>query len=512
MKKLLLLFAVILWTAQAFSVNTATITLNGTTYSSITLAIAASTSESDIINISAGTVSEKVTFTKSLTINGAGMGLTTISPPTSTVVIASSTSFSAAASVTLSNLTISGGSSTTSGGGMAFNVTAGTSLLTVNLTNLKITSNSTSSTTGGGGIYASGLVALNITGCNITGNTSSGTGGGVYVNPGANYQANLTIKNSTISGNSSALNGAGVAVNCGGNGSNTSAVNSLWVENTTIYGNNITTASPSTKIGGGIYYRTCNSSGNTAHTNKITLNHCTIVNNNTNFGTTSSTLAGPDGVGVENSGGWSTTLVMNNSIIMGNTGSTGSYNCQVGSNNTANLPATNGKITNGGINNCIFNPVAGATWVTAATTNNKLDAVLADLVFGGSLSSDATPVLKMGGSSIARNYVTTNYLSPALTTDELGLSRDATPDAGAYEFNDLNTAVNTPTQANTVIVTGRELHFSPVEGLVEVYSQDGRLVKTKYDAKSTMLLNNGGVYIVKMNSSQGVHIQKIIVY
>ena len=103
MKKLLLFVAAIIFAAQTYSANTATITLNGTTYSTIALAIAASTSESDVINISAGTVSEKVTFTKSLTINGAGMGLTTISPPTSTVVVTSNTSFSAATSVTLSN-------------------------------------------------------------------------------------------------------------------------------------------------------------------------------------------------------------------------------------------------------------------------------------------------------------------------------------------------------------------------------------------------------------------------
>lgn len=509
MKKLLFFIVITIYVAKTYSANTATITLNGTTYSTIALAIAASTSESDVINISAGTVSEKVTFTKSITINGAGMGLTTISPPTSTVVVTSSTSFSAATLVTLSNLTISGGSSTTSGGGMAFNVTSGTGVLTVNLTNLKITSNTSTSTTGGGGIYTSGQVALNITGCNITGNTSSGTGGGVYVNPGTGFQANLTIKNSTIASNTSSLNGGGVAVNCGNNVSNASMVNSLWIENSTIFGNNITT---SAKIGAGVYYKTCASSGNTAHTNRITLNHCTIVNNTTNFGATSSTLAGPDGVGVENSGGWSTTLVMNNSVIMGNTGSTGSYNCQVGSNNTVNLLATNGKITNGGINNCIFNPIAGATWVTAETTNNKLDAVIADLAFVSSLSADGTPVLKIGGTSIARNYVTTNYLSPALTTDELGSNRDATPDAGAYEFSDLGTFINSPAQNKFVIVKGRELQFTTDHPVVEVYTITGSLVKVQHDSQTSILLNNAGIYILKMNSSQGIKTQKIIVY
>lgn len=506
MKKLLLFVAAIIFAAQAYSANTATITLNGTTYSTIALAIAASTSESDVINISAGTVSEKVTFTKPLTINGSGMGLTTISPPTSTVVVTSSTSFSAATSVTLSNLTISGGSSTTSGGGMAFNVTSGTGLLTVNLTNLKITSNTSTSTTGGGGIYTSGQVALNINGCYITGNTSSGTGGGVYVNPGTGFQANLTIKNSTIATNTSSSNGGGVAVNCGNNASNTSMVNSLWIENSTILGNNVTT---SAKIGGGVYYKTCASSGNTAHTNRITLNHCTIVNNTTNFGATSSTLAGPDGVGVENSGGWSTTLVMNNSVIMGNTGSTGSYTCQVGSNNTVNLTATNGKITNGGISNCIFNPIAGATWVTAETTNNKFDAVLGDLAFAGSLSTDAVPVLKIGSSSIAKNYVTTNSIS--LLTDQLGNTRDANPDAGAYEFIDLGTSVNTPIEPEMMTVRGRTIYFNATPAKVEIFNLSGSLVKVLVRPETVLMPDNAGAYIVKTHTMQGVRNQKIII-
>lgn len=435
------------------------------------------------------------------------MGLTTISPPTSTVVINSSTSFSAATSVTLSNMTISGGSSTTSGGGMAFNVTSGTSLLTVNLTNLKITSNATSSTTGGGGIYTSGQVVLNISGCYITGNTSGGTGGAVYINPGTGFQANLTIKNSTISGNSAASNGGGVAVNCGANGSNSAIVNSLWIENSTIYNNSCSTSG---KSGPGIYFKTCLSSGgaNVAHTNKLTVNHCTIANNTTIAG------LGGDGICFENSTGFETTFVMNNSIVMGNSGSTSNAS-QIGIDaTTTNYASANGKIgSNPTITNSIFGIISGGTWVSGTNVfNNKLDAVLADLVFVGSLSSDQTPVLKMGGTSIARNYVTTNYLSPALTTDELGYNRDTTPDAGAYEFSDLNTALNVPTQANLVTVKGGELHFTPVEGTVDVYTQDGRLVQAKYDTKSIIFLKNSGVYIVKITNQQGVNTQKIIVY
>ena len=521
MKKLLLFVAVTICAVQAYSQTTynvsSTGTNSGTSWTTVRAAIAAASS-GDIIQIAAGTYTEKQIIwntPKSLTIKGAGMSQTILqafATPNNTLanncsIFQIDGTFSAGITITIQDMTIQNGYNLLSGGGIRINPTATqANAPVINLTNLKIANNTS---VYGGGIYLAGAAVLNITGCYITGNsmtTSGNMGGGIAVSPGTGYVANATIKNSTIAGNSSTGNGGGIAINCGANGS-TAAANSLWIENSTIYGNSISTAA---KMGGGIYFKACLSGQASVPTFTLTMNHCTIVNNTTVAGSTTST-SGPDGVCVENSSGYATTIVMNNSIIMGNSGSTGTNACQIGSNNTSTSSTANGKITNAGITNSIFGIIASGAWATT-TTNNKLDAVMADLAFVASLSSDATPVLKMGGSSIARNYVSTNYLSPALTTDELGYSRDATPDAGAYEFSDLNTAVNAPAQANLVTVTGRELHFSPFEGSVEVYAQDGRLVQAKYDTKSTVILHNAGVYIVKINSPQGVNNQKIIVF
>jgi len=522
MKKLLLFVAVTICAAQAFSQTiynvSSTGTNSGTSWTTVRGAIAAASS-GDIIQLAAETFTEKNilwTTPKSLTIKGSGMNQTIIQADATTTIAQANDCgvfkldavYTAGITLTIQDMTIQNGYNNYSGGGIRLtNTGTQANAPTINLTNLKISSNRS---TYGGGIYIAGAAILNIIGCNINGNSmtnSTNMGGGIAVSPGSGFVATVTIKNSTIAANSSLGNGGGVVINCGSNGT-TPAANYLWIENSTIYGNSISTAA---KIGGGVYFRTCSSGQTSAPTFTLTMNHCTIANNTTNAGSTTST-SGPDGVAIDNAGGYATTIVMNNSIIMGNSGSTGTNVCQIGSNNTSTSTTANGKITASPvITNSIFGIISSGTWATT-TTNNKLDAALADLAFAGSLSSDATPVLKIGGLSIARNYVTTNYLSPALSTDELGLSRDATPDAGAYEFLDLGTSVNTPTQTNFVTVKGRELQFATVDGVVEVYTITGSLVKAQHNTKSTMLLNNSGVYIVKMNSTQGVQTQKLIVY
>ncbi|MEI8085501.1 MAG: hypothetical protein WCG93_04715 [Paludibacter sp.] len=444
MKKLLFFVAATIWTAQAYSQTTfnvsSTGTNSGTSYTTVRAAIAAA-APGDIIQLAAETFTEKNilwTTPKSLTIKGSGMNQTIIQADATTTIAQANDCgvfkldavYTAGITVTIQDLTIQNGYNAYSGGGIRLtNTGTQANAPTLNLTNLKILANRS---TYGGGIYVAGAAILNITGCNINGNSmtsSTNMGGGIAVSPGTGFVATVTIKNSTIAANSSLGNGGGIAINCGANGS-TVAANSLWVENSTIYGNSIST---SAKMGGGIYFKACLSGQATMPTFNLTLNHCTIVNNTTVAGN-GTTTSGPDGVCVENSSGYATTIAMNNCIIVGNSGSTGTNACQIGSNNTSTSTTANGKITvSPVITNSIFGIIASGTWTTT-TTNNKLDAVMADLAFASSLSSDATPVLKIGGTSIAKNYVTTNYLLPTLPTDELGNNRDASPDAGAYEL------------------------------------------------------------------------------
>jgi hypothetical protein len=519
MKKLLLFVAALICAAQVFSQTIYTVsstgTSSGTSWTTVRSAIAAASS-GDIIQIEAGTFTEKnilLNAVKSLTIKGAGVNQTIIqADATTTIAQANDCSvfkldgaYAAGITITIQDMTIQNGYNTYSGGGIRF-VNSGTqaNAPTINLTNLKIASNRGSY---GAGVYIQGAAAVTVDGCYIIGNTmtnSSNNGGGIAVAPGNNYIANVIIRKSTIASNASLGNGGGVAILCGTNGSNV-ANHSLLIENSTIYGNSIST---SAKIGGGVYFKTCTSGQTTTPSFTLTMNHCTVANNTTIAGSTTST-SGPDGVAIDNGGGYATSIVMNNSIIMGNSGSTGTNVSQIGTNNTSTSANALGKITNAGITNSIFGIIASGTWATT-TTNNNLTAVVGDLAFEGSLSNDAVPVLKIGTGSIAKNYVSNNILS--LTTDQLGNTRDTNPDAGAYELPNLGTSVKIQSHSNFVTVKNRELQFANVDGVIEVYTITGRLVKTQHNANSTILLNNSGLYIVKMNTAKGVRTQKIIAY
>ena len=446
MKKLILFVSATLWASQLFSVTTYTVsstgTNSGTSWTTVKAAITAAAS-GDIIQITAGTFTEKnitLNAVKSLTIQGAGMNQTIIQADASTSITQASDcgvfkldgTYTAGITITIQDMTIQNGYNSFSGGGLRLtNTGTQANAPTLNLTNLKISANRS---TYGGGIYIAGAAILNITACNITGNSmtnSSNIGGGIAVSPGAGYVATVTIKNSTIAANSSLGNGSGIAVNCGANGT-TAAANYLWIENSTIYGNSIGTAA---KIGAGVYFKTCTSGQTSVPTFTLTMNHCTIANNTTIAGSTTTT-SGPDGVAIENGGGYATTIVMNNSIIMGNNGSTGSNACQIGSNNTSTSTTANGKITASPvITNSIFGIIASGGWVAGANISHNDITGTATMAFAGSLSSDATPVLLIGSGSTAKDYVTTNLLSPALSTDQIGNSRSGLTDAGAYEYN-----------------------------------------------------------------------------
>ena len=438
-----------------FTVNATTGTNNGTSWTTIDGAIKACAS-GDIIEISAGTYTEKaLAIAKDLTIKGAGMGLTIIQPLATQATgngatLALTTNGN---TITLQDMTIQNGLNTASGGGVRV-IGSGTAS-TVNLKNLKIYNNRA---TRGGGVYIQGPVVLNVTTCNITGNSVTDTGitsggGGIAINPQTTAAANVTIKNSTISNNmviaTAKNNGGGISVQCGANGS-TAVDHKLWIENSTIYGNSTGYAG---KSGGGVYFASAPAGQAIAPTQTVTLNHCTIANNTTNGGTGGdgvcfdvSTLFATGGTAVV--GGYPTKLVMNNSIVMGNSGST-SNQSQVGTN-----AALQAQITNGGISNSIFGILAAETWVTAATTHNNLTAAVSDLAFASSLTSDPTPVLLIGPTSIAKDYIMSNVLSPALSTDQIGNPRVGSTDAGAYEYQPTSYVIAASAGANGSITSG----------------------------------------------------------
>lgn len=436
-------------------------------YGNIQAAVTAATS-GDVIDIAAGTYSESNIFcNKSLTIQGAGMGQTIVqahtsafkTPATNSMVFNLEFTPSSNVTITIQNMTIQNGYNSGSGGGIRvynkFNTSPTIYTLGVNLTNVNLLNNSAVNggglyllssgnygpvtatlsnckingniaNGGGGGVYAVGPVNLNITGCNVNSNAANGTdgGGGISLAPGTVYPLNTTIKNSSISNNTipsySTNNGAGINVTLGNNGA-TAVNHTLWIENTTVYANS---NASSGHFGGGICFKTSSGLQTVTPTQTLTLNHCTVANNTTTAGT------GGDGICFDNNSYYSTTLVMNNSIVMGNSGSISNAS-QIGQSNSSQTKV----VSDGHITNSIFGIKSGATWVTAGTTNNNLTAVTSDLCFFKTLSSDAIPVLKIGAGSVATNFVTTDYLSPVLTTDQIGNARVGNADAGAYEVS-----------------------------------------------------------------------------
>ena len=362
----------------------------------------------------------------------------------------------------------------------------------------------------GGGVWVQGPATFNVTGCNITANTSTNPaaaagGGGISVVAIGASAINTTIKNSTISYNTvastSANNGGGISVQCGANAA-TAVDHKLWIENSTIYGNSTGYVG---KVGAGICFKTTTFIDvTTPPTQTVTLNHCTIANNTTNGGT------GADGVCFDVVGGYATKLVMNNSIVMGNSGSTSNAS-QVGVNSFFQY-----NVEDGGIANSILG-ISGnldTQWVFATPMNNKLDAVVANLAFESSLSSDATPVLKIGATSIARDFVATNYLSPVLDKDQLGISKVGNRDAGAYEYH-VPSAVQSISIYDPIVsaLNGKILVSNINEfSSIRVFDAVGRMIVTKEanNGSTEIQISKSGIYAVQIESASKSWTKKLV--
>ncbi|MFN8523215.1 MAG: choice-of-anchor Q domain-containing protein [Chloroflexota bacterium] len=226
--------ALALWLAGPTRAEAATFTVNltgdagdGTCDGTCTLRDAILTANangdsSNVINFSpavVGTVTlggTQLTISKSLTVNGPGASLLTVSGANLSRVINVT-----AGTISISGLTITGGSGDASGGGGILTAPA----VTLTVANSLISGNASAGS--GGGIANAGT--LNLTNSTISGNGAAVFGGGI-TNAGT-----LTATNSTVSGNSLAITGGGIFTN-----------GTLTLTNTTVTGN-------SAGSGGGIY-------------------------------------------------------------------------------------------------------------------------------------------------------------------------------------------------------------------------------------------------------------------
>ncbi len=419
-----------------------------------------SAAANDIIHIADGTYTENnITVNKTLTFQGTSKAGTIIQAnaaknTATSPVFGNLNGGTANNTVNISNLTIKNGKRTSGDGGGAISSST-TYTLTLNMTNVLFLDNVASGN--GGGLRLQGGYIATLTDCEFSGNSgssggaiflrpntlstssitlnncylhdnSAGTGGGgVISGPNSGISGNkaftISINNSTFSTNTTTGNGGAILITDG----NTGGADVITITNSTFYGNTVTGAA---KCGGAIYYST---GVTTSMANNITLNHVTVKGNTTVSGT------GGDGVCVANGGGQVTSLVINNSIVVGNSGSTSNAS-QVGtdavSQSKIKTTATSGSSY---VSNSILGVYDNSWGVNnQATTNdydynNKTNAVVADLALAGSLSAHATPVLTIGNTSTARNYVTTNKLGSPITIDQIGQSRVNATDAGAYE-------------------------------------------------------------------------------
>jgi len=375
----------------------------GGCYSKIQLAVNAA-SPGDTIIVAAGTYTENVTIGISVTVNGAGSGLTFVDGNSAGSVF---TIGAGTTAVTLTNMTIRDGYAN-SGGGINCRGK-------LTLTNVIIINNT--AVYNGGGVYELTLGPLLTFNSSTVSNNTAGLGGGIY-----DDSSPFSMVNSTVGGNQALTGGGGGILIAGGyvtvtNGtisSNTAKGNGGGVYNS---GNRSFTALDST-ISGNIAISTTTASGdggglyNTGAA-LVNFNNVTVANNH----------AGAAGHG----GG-----VFNGNVL--NASSVSVYNTIIGTNTAPIGMDCSGTLNSQGYN--LIQIAAGCTIVGNLSGN-----ILGPNPMLGPLANNGGPTWTqalLGGSPAI------NAGNPAppgsggtscLPTDQRGHARGATRcDMGAYEY------------------------------------------------------------------------------
>ncbi|PQJ75735.1 T9SS type A sorting domain-containing protein [Polaribacter gangjinensis] len=400
------------------TVNIAGNPYGGNPYATIADAISAS-NDGDVILIS-GIHTESITIAKSITLKGSNP-LTDIiqanaAPNTATtrVVTLSSGSYN----ITIENLGIRHGNADSSNNGGGIFGDKVTGLITLN--NLIINNNKTARN--GGGLSFDGS-NVNITDCTISNNTATLEGGGIMASPNtaAAINCNVNIKQSLINANTG-RNGGGMWIN--GNNSASYKIDVI-IENSTI-SNNITT-SASSGLGGGAIYTTSPTGGGVT----LSFIHVTTYNNSHAALTKS---------GLQFAGTNPTLFSIYNSIIV-NTGDITRKSL-----NLANVTISNSI-------NTIFGGLEGVVpaIITDSGNNNLTGQTATQAGISGGLIDNGgkTQVLTMDKDIAFKNYCSVSLPISISNIDQRGFLRDATPDAGAFEYYNIwNGTNNDFTDAN----------------------------------------------------------------
>ncbi len=306
-------------------------------------------------------------ITGSLTIRGAGAGITTIDGNGIDRVL----DIKAGSTVNIEDVTIRGGSIGNKWGG-GINVATGSN---VTLTRVVVTANSGDS---GGGVYSYKSVIV-MTDTTIDGN--SGKWGGGFYNDGGTASLNRV----TVSNNTASTDGGGIY--------NVTTGGSLNTVNVTVSGNTTPGA------GGGLYTK-----------RPATITNSTIAYNSGSTG---------GGIHIANPG----TATLKNTIVAFNTGG------------NANQAVTS-----------LGNNIDSGTTLGLSQSGDRsnTDPRLATLQNNGGLTK--THALLIGSAAI-----NTGAISGAPALDQRGISRDATPDIGAFELVGANGSPFMTSAANSTV-------------------------------------------------------------
>ncbi|MEQ8548685.1 MAG: choice-of-anchor Q domain-containing protein [Cyclobacteriaceae bacterium] len=450
----------------------ASVSIGSANYASVSLALDAAQT-GDVLEIR-GIHTESIAITKAITLRGLDPRLDKIQSAQSlaaaqsrVISISRPSGSDETLNVTIENLGIRFGKDKENGGGINADKLNG--LLT--LKKLIIEHNSTDKNGGGLGIAGSNA---NVQDCIIRNNTATLDGGGLIIasNNSVSIDSDINILSSLIDSNEG-RNGGGLYINGNKDFGDTKKIN-VYLENTSI-SRNTTTSNADGAGGGAIWSKSAlwkgdNTSGNVSlqmiHTTLFDNLHASTAKNGIQF--TSASAGANTNFSMYNAIAVSKDDLAQASINFANTNTTAFINNVTGA--VTNESATVSQSSN---NNSTGNTAS------AIGLNNKLSANGADI-----------PVWKLSASSQARDYCTAAAGVALPQTDARGMNRDATPDAGAYEF------VESLTVSETLFIS-TDLTYEQV-----TITASGKLIiQPTATLTVNSSLNNSGEVIVESGGS-----------
>ncbi|WP_430815676.1 T9SS type A sorting domain-containing protein [Carboxylicivirga sp. RSCT41] len=475
-----------------------TVKIGTTSYATITEAINAA-NDGDVINIT-GIHTETISIGKSITLRGTDPSTDIIQAAADQALAAARTIYidgnNGASTVTVQNLTVRNGNAADHGGGIFADKVKGL----VTLSNVMVDNNTT--TKNGGGMSTGGS-NVNVVNCTFSNNSSTLTGGGMHIVPnnmgGNGIDAIVNVSNTTLMNNTSASQGGGFIVN-GNNQYGDKHFIEANFENVTVVNNTAEAEGGAGHILGVDYVGTNGTSGETNVTVKVV--HCTMAYNISN------TKAYKNGLSFANA---NATTGPKFSI----------YNSIVVSADVISAKALDfgGSETTAAVNNIIGGSYSIPATVSDASNNNITGktATFAGLAADLTDEGGKVKVLALTDGANSINYCTAATGITLPTTDARSYSRDASPDAGAYEYEGVPTSLGKVAVLEVSLSPNPTNDYFRVTGTdkidrISIYSLGGTLVKSVTNITQVDVSGlNKGVYLVQISGENGEAIKKIVV-